>query len=468
MLYYDGSNRIKGFFVVMSLDFAGLDHNCNVIRRQMEEEFRNLAAVFIVHKTGEREKTIVDKRNLILSKPYGRKLYDILLSTKDVQLDSSKYLGIIVNQHKLFNLYLKKHHTAVFFINADRFYTDYNAQHYIYNLVWHALSDLDRITTEMAKTNFPQTRLIKPEHDALEQSKRNLSADIFGALMMEIQGHHDYILQLAKRRSIEPLTDIPENVPETFPYPISYEACKLVYDDLKGTIDRKSRLMKQMMELASEVALTYGDTSIKEWWSFCRPTQEMAWQGHTEDKNLGYAIYTSENTFVRAFAYQIAELIDADPDPNIDSRIYNAFAPDEHNERIHKTKCGETIQSIVALAALQGSPNILRQEAGKEDAALIAGTLPCGWCGYALRRTADLFETRLRNEDHVPAEQLLEACYGELGALSWAQIKSLGNVIYQIRRRNTDPTGALIAVMLEKANAPETLSAYFRDLDIQG
>ena len=42
----------------MSLDLATLDHTCNVVRRQIEDEFKNLTALFIVHNSGERAKNL--------------------------------------------------------------------------------------------------------------------------------------------------------------------------------------------------------------------------------------------------------------------------------------------------------------------------------------------------------------------------------------------------------------------------
>lgn len=112
-------------------------------------------------------------------------------------------------------------------------------------------------------------------------------ADIFSAVMMEAQSHKDYIQQLAEKRCFEALVATPNFFPETHPYPIAYEASKLVYSDLKSHIDSKSKLIQQIMDLSSEVSLTYGNDSIQQWWDFARPAQEMAWQGYSDEKYWG-------------------------------------------------------------------------------------------------------------------------------------------------------------------------------------
>lgn len=146
----------------MSLDLAGIDHNCNVVRRQMEEEFRHISPIFLVHKSGERSRTLVEKRNIILAKPYGRKIYDYLTMTKEIDQDISIFLGTIINQSQLIGIPLKKHYASIFFINADDFSDDENAKHYLYHMAWHALHALEYITKRYAKTVFRQTKLIKP------------------------------------------------------------------------------------------------------------------------------------------------------------------------------------------------------------------------------------------------------------------------------------------------------------------
>ena len=445
----------------MSLDLAGIDHNCNVVRRQMEDEFRNLSPIFLVHKSGERERTLVEKRNMILAKPFGRKIYDYLTMTKETDQDSSMFLGTIINQNKWMGVPLKKHYSAIFYINADDFYHDENAKHFLYHMAWHALQAVEKISAQYAKTNFYQTGLIKPPSDRLERAKNNLMADIFGAVMMETQGHKDYIQHLAKKRSAETLKATPNFFPEVYPYPIAYEASKLVYGDLKSNIDNKSKLMKQVMDLSSEISLTYGDESIQQWLDFSKPAQEMAWQGYSEDKILGQAIYTSKETFVRALAYQIAELIDIETDSTSDLNSYNPFNNNEHNARVHKVTCDETGQRLANIAVLQTSAEMIFKEAEKLNRKLLDGH-GCGWCSHALYITAHSFEHMITTQDSISADQVFEAFQKALNKTSWDDVRKLSGYLHQLRRKNVDTDYNTLVALSAKMKAPEHLQEYFR------
>ena len=103
----------------MSTDLTTLEHYCNVVRRQIEEEYRNLSPVFIIHKTGERDKAIIDKKNVIASKPYGNRVFNTLIQSKKKGAAHSQFWGVIVNKGGFFNLLGKKHYTAILFINSD-------------------------------------------------------------------------------------------------------------------------------------------------------------------------------------------------------------------------------------------------------------------------------------------------------------------------------------------------------------
>mgnify|MGYP001268285941 FL=1 len=444
----------------MSIDLASIDHNCNVIRRQIEDEFRGLSALFIVHKNNEREKTVIDKRNIILAKPHGQRIYDALLMTKEIHHNESGFLGIIINQNKIMGMKLKRHHTAVFFINADTFQIDENAKHHLYSLTWHALYSMDRINTRHANTEFPQSKLIKPATDKVSLSKNNLMADIFGAIIMESHGHKDFILQLAKRRSHETLQAVTKLHPHILPYPVAYEACKLVYEDLKGTIDIKARFMQQIMDLASEVSLTYGDNAIKQWWAFARPAQDMAWAGYSPEKILGNAIYTSEDTFVRALAYQIADLVEIEPDTTTDQGAYNPFASDDYNERIHRIKSDETGKRLTSIAVLQNSANLLFAEAQRHNKKLVTENA-CGWASHALHEAAQQFEDLFAQGIHISADDILKTYRDALTQTQWRGIKKLSYYLNQRHRNGAPVNYDTIVELLKKTKGPEHLLQYF-------
>ncbi len=424
----------------MSLDLAGLDHSSNVVRRQIEEEFRGLSAVFIVHRAGERQKSIEEKRNVIHGKPFGRKVYDAMLMSQSMHNDKSEFLGLIVNERKILHFFDQKHYTAVFFINADEFLVHDNAKHFLIHMAWHALSLYQSL---LGKRDIPiegalPTKIIKPSTDKLAQSKANLQADIFGAIIMEAQGHQKFIEDLARKRSQDTLQIKPGFIAETLPYTIAYEACQLVYDDLKPTLDKNSRLMHQSMELANEVLITYGEDVIEQWWTFSMPAQTMAWLGYSPSQILGYAIYICEDTNVRAIGYQIAELNNIDPDPLAEQTGFNAFGGMDTNERLHLLRCDETIQHAARQVSLQKSADTLYKMALEQDDQLLEGR-GFGWSAPALISTAKAYEsldqlnTNLA-EDFDMITFLSEHFHTKCSEIPWSQIEKLASEALDIIR----------------------------------
>ena len=67
-------------------------------------------------------------------------------------------------------------------------------------------------------------------------TRKNLMADVFGAIMLRLRGTEDYIERLAKIRSMETLTRVRYHNPEYYPYPIAHEACTLIYNDLEESL----------------------------------------------------------------------------------------------------------------------------------------------------------------------------------------------------------------------------------------
>ena len=219
--------------------------------------------------------------------------------------------------------------------------------------------------------------------------------------------------------------------------------------------------MKQVMDLSSEISLTYGDESIQQWLDFSKPAQEMAWQGYSEDKILGQAIYTSKETFVRALAYQIAELIDIETDSTSDLNSYNPFNNNEHNARVHKVTCDETGQRLANIAVLQTSAEMIFKEAEKLNRKLLDGH-GCGWCSHALYITAHSFEHMITTQDSISADQVFEAFQKALNKTSWDDVRKLSGYLHQLRRKNVDTDYNTLVALSAKMKAPEHLQEYFR------
>lgn len=450
----------------MSLDFAALDHNCNVIRREIEEEFKNLTILFIPHRPGERLKSLTDKANNILGKSYGQKIYDFILLNNIIDNDKTAFMGLIPNESFLKRLFGRKHYTAVFFINSAEFMADDNVRHSVYHLAWYALSlYLKQISRQAA---LPQSlsknkdiKLITTERGSLNRARNSLMADIFGAILMENSGHKGFIEYLGKKRSQDTMSKRLGYLAEHFPYPIAYEACRLLFEDIKSTLKEKPKPLHQALELAQEIDETYDDEAIQQWKSFSLPAQEMAWNDYEVSIILGQAIYTSDDTNVRALAYQIAELVDVEPSSNFSSVEYNPFANKEIARRQHESQCEDIFGRLVSIAALQNEVFLMRQEANKQNERLAEGKIS-GWCAMALEAAADAFEATHNDDALQPSEMAAQAYYKAQRILSYTQIEKLGLTALYLKRTGKKLPLDQFADYLPKDNDMQELRNYFQ------
>ena len=430
----------------MSLDLATLDHTCNVVRRQIEDEFKNLTALFIVHNSGERAKTITDKRNTIFAKPNGRKIYDFLGLSDISRRDKSEFMGIIVHNNKFLNLFAKKHYTSVFFINADEFGVSDNVKHQLYHMAWHALNIMEDIRLNHAQHKFKNSaELVRPEKDKLKLAQNNLMADVFGAILMEAQGHDRYIKELASKRSSETLNPAENFIAELYAYPIAYEACQLIYDDLKSNLDKKTGLLAQVMDLSIEVASTYGETALKQWIEFSKPTQEMVWLGYTPEQILGQAIYTSNDTHVRATAYMIAESMNIEPQTDYETIPYNPFLDNMSNKRLHDRASDEFFQLIASQALDEKDSTIFIQAATDQNIRLMDGHVT-GWCALAYLKSAEA----MKEKPDITLDEFTELYFKYKTSIDWEALNKLSKVVLFAKRAGLEINKSFILGILNK------------------
>lgn len=442
----------------MSLDFVTLDHNCNVVRRKIEEEFRNLSLLFIPHQKGDRRKSFVDRRSAIQSKPHGRKIYDIIsLNHGILGHDRTEFMGLIINNAHKFNILGRKHYTAVFFINTTDFLFQENSKQALYHLVWHALSLYQRVSKfgGSTKTNADKDtgKVIKPRYNALKQAKNNLMADIFSAILMEQEGNTGYIESLARKRSHDALCRIQGFLPEDYPYPLVYEASRLLYDDIKSSIHEK-HLIQQVLDLTQEVGFIFDENSILQWWEFSRNAQEMAWQDQPSDDILGNAIYTSDNTDVRALAYQLAELLGTSPSSQTSGQgDYNPFAPEGVSNRLRDSQCEDIFGRLISIATVQSDPHIFYTEINRQNNALLDGKVHA-WCAPALETAAKIFESELKQPPDAatehPSEKTSQVFYSAQKAIYPETLKELSLCILKLRRLHERPDMEMLCKALSR------------------
>jgi hypothetical protein len=451
----------------MKAHISELIHNCNTVRRQIEEEFSNFTAQFIIHNDGQRSQTLLDQRNNIISKPYGRKIYDILTLSNASSANNTEFAGLIINNAPFYNIFGGRHFTAIYFINADTFPENTNSKHFAYHMAWHALSLYSDYTNSRKSKSEIVGKIIRTDSDQLIISKNNLMADIFGALIMEATAHKGFIEELAKKRGLESLTASKQHMAAYYPYPIAHEACKLVYEDMAATITPNTKLIQFCMDLTNEVSLTFDyEESIKQWWLFCKPAQEMAWLDYSPEVILANSIYNSNETFVRAFAYQISDLLNIEPDKSSfnDHSVFNAFSSPSQSRQSHEFNCEEILGRLLNFYTLKNNNDIFHNEIYRQNIALQDGYVS-GWCALSLNNAIKVLDELILSNPKYAMEGAREAFYETQSLIPWPILRKLASVILEKKCVGQILSFADMAGIIEKRSDTEVLRNYLLQLD---
>lgn len=429
----------------MSINTVGIEHLCNVVRRNIEEEFKDLKFFILLHKDKEREAAIEKHKKYLVDQPSGRKILELLKRKKSK--DVSEFLGICIDQPSgPFKAFGTRTNTAVICLNYERYIAEENAIHAIYHMFWHALL----LFQEMKTNKIPLIKgqsAVTPKNSRLTLTQKNLMADVFGAIMMEFKGTEGFIQKLAKERSLEALTNVKHHNPEYFPFPITHEACSLIYNDMKEQLGFSKRPIGLAMEMAEEVAYTYDNNSIMKWWAFAGPAQEMAWIKATPEDILGYALYSCEDPYLRTIAHQIFENIGMQPAIHTNIKTYNPFADNHSNARYHKTRYEEIFKDTISKVTLEGDEQIFTSVAKHVNNDLVNGNFS-GWCSYALLKAQHAYTNM---DDNQGPEHVRNVFYQSMEETPWEALHDLSRLIIKIRRQNGTVDIPSFLKMLKKA-----------------
>ncbi len=440
----------------MKLDLAGLDHYANVIRRQVEEEFRDLTLMFILHRSGGRGRAIREALAALPKNEFDLGLQEAL--RRYASGNTSETAGVFMKRKlEVLGLVKKIKARGVIFINVDEpvFKESSEGLHYLYHLAWHVLMTHEKHNTTETLSRLDRSVFFETSRDRLEMSKCNMMADIFGAVIMQYQGHKNFIQTLAFSRSRATLSPLVGYKAELLPYPMVVEACVIVFEDLQHTAMRQMKLLRQAMQLAEEVSFTYDDNSIRQWWAFSTPAQEMAWMGEPQEKILGAAIYTSEDAYVRATAYLVSEFMNMEPADIRELANYNPFTNAEVSERMHGRICEDVFHRMVGRIMQEGDLHMVGEETAAMDKKLLSGN-PVGWCSPMVKRAAEAFGKALAGPDievgdmndvfemiEAPAQSPLEiaaqAFHEARAEFGWERIIAISQIILEARRNGETP-----------------------------
>jgi hypothetical protein len=426
----------------MGLRIDSVENACSLIARQVQDVYNDLTMHFIVHSKGQMNERIALSEHEVIRHPAGDTARAIL--KKIPKTDHSSFLGMAVAlQKSFFGLSSKDNVLALFNINVDNYTDIRDAKTHLYHLAWHAIDLMDIRKRPEYRRKFKSGPMI-PKRSPMNLAKANLQADAFAAVMQGLNGDTEALDMLAVLRGKNALIQLSEQRAEDYPYIIALEAAQFAYSELERNKIARSKYIETARHISIEVGYTFDEASIKQWWAFSEPAQDMAWRGYTAEEILGAAVFTSENPYVRATAYLVSEVTKVDPLPSHDiTHAYNPFANQEKNKLLHREIMQATFEEAINLGGDEESARALLNAANAQNENLTEGRI-LGWCATALQAAAKAFESALDNGGS-PLQAARKEFDGVKAKLDWDAIKDLGDAIVAQRRQGYTVTMGNIA-----------------------
>ncbi len=433
----------------MALETANADHICSVVRREIQQEFPALTLLYFVHAEGQRGKALEAKRGELLEHPAGAAFLPHL--QKMAGSSGHEFSGISIKTEKIAFILIKEKILACFFVNADRLESADEARRHALFLAWQALSLIEDYRNDK-KEDYQETNgVIIPKPDKMLRTWKYMLADAFSVLMLEMEKKRDSIGNLGRQRSTTVLTANPGSRPEQYAFPLIYDATRLLYHDMGKTQDPRENVSRAL-QLTREIGETFDRTTARQWWTFSRTAQEMAWLG-VEDKNiLGAAVYSSEDPYVRATAYLVAEALNFQTLLPAAVGSYNPFADPETCERYHMKACDEAFRTAIGRVNQNNSSLPFIDEAQKQNRRLMGGN-PIGWCAYPLM-CAEVACRTSPTEAKITFDKAL-------AEVPWSKVQDITRMIILLRREGADVTPDLLTEKLMEIDDLKFLAPCF-------
>lgn len=380
----------------MSLEPTAVERTCNTIRRQVQDEFPDLTIHFIVYKGNGIEKAIETKRGEFLNHPAGELFFPALKKAAKSGVPAHGFCGLAwQREKKLLPFLARRKALSCFFVQTDAFEDEDILRQHVYSLLWHTLNIL---FSDDYKKAHETSGFIPPDSDHTTSAWKNMLADAFSALVLEIQGKKGAVRHLARRRSNAALETSAYFNADDHPFPVIVDATMLVLNEMRGDAMDRDGMFSQAFAMSQEIGVTFDQNTVLQWWAFSKPAQEMAWLGFEKSRILGAAIHSSEDPYARSTAYMVAEALNMDPSPASGAPFFNPFTDAEANDRHHYKLCDDIFQNTLSKMTSVSDTKVMRREAARNNNKIIAGQL-IGWCGPALLAVADTAERAPEGED---------------------------------------------------------------------
>lgn len=426
----------------MGIKIEILQEICNLATKQVQELYPDLEMMFIPHEPGQFHEIISMNEYEIMRHPAGKVAQSII--EKNVQRDISSFLGMAVHREvKWMGLASQENILALFNLNTGDFKGAKEARRTIYHMIWHAIDLLEIRRLPEYASKFRTGPMI-PKRSPMNLARLNLQADAFSSVMGALLGEEDALDIVARQRAIDSIHPVHERRAEDYPFVIAMESAKYAYEEILQLKPARAKFMFYARQLAHELGNTFDDASIRNWWGFSEPAQDMAWRNFRPEMILGCATSTSEDAFVRATGHLVCEIADITPIPlsGLEGH-YNAFSNAENNHVLHREIAEKTFADAIARGVIEESGRPLALAANEQNENLSEGNI-IGWCANALQAAARSFENAL-SSGVSPVQAARMEFEGTKDVPTWDTLKKIGEGIVDQKRAGLATTLGSVA-----------------------
>lgn len=415
----------------MAIEQASLQKICDIIIKQVRELYPDLHISFIPHANGLFHTIVETGEYDIQSHPATDIAHDIM--EKSSNRNESSFLGMAIhNEVKWFGFASKDTMLGLFNLNTDEFVDENEARQTLYHLIWHAL-DLAELRQRPEYFGKFKSGPMIPKRSPMNLARLNLQADIFASIMGSLYGDKDCIHSIAHRRAFDALTPISIRRAEDYPFCIAMESTEYALGELQKLKIPLTKYMYYARQIAVEVSQAFSEASIRRWWGFSEPAQDMVWRDVSAEITLGCAISTSEDAHVRAIGHLVQDITQVQPvEGDALLHAYNTFANIEHSKLLHREMIERALEEAITIGIVQESGQPLFMAANQQNEELAEGHI-LGWCANAMQAAARAFENALSNGSSPDVAARMEF-EGTRHNPEWDTLKKLGeNIVGQKR-----------------------------------
>ena len=429
----------------MAIDNKTAKYICNVIQRQLHENYRGLHINFITHKENEREKAFNDAKSQIAKQKGGSHIIKYITGTNSSNIlkRNSSQLVALSSYNNLMALQIKNCF-ALCFVNYDHYDNENHLRNDVFNLTYHAIALYNDFITNKNRGKdskfYFKNNIIVPKLNIHDLCHRNLKADTFTSIVQTLLGRPNVLYNLSTQRMFCTLTPRIHFAAENFPFPMCIDTLDFVYEHNIDKYKRSKNPFTTAIKVAEEIGLTYDSAIIEQWRSFSISAQEMTWIGYDPSVILGAALHTSESTYVQSIANIFSERLNIKPEMMSILQDYNPFTSKEVNERTHKKQCNELFRNLRSKISGKADYEDMLDISKKQNEILLQSSI-MGWCASAIIQAANVINQSNEDDDISKVlDNANEAFDKEVDSISWDTLIHFSRLLLKKRRIGINDT----------------------------